>query len=133
MFTGVQRQEAVGSSKERRRVPCPNLNCALLSLAIAKKRPMIIHLMVPLSLTLCFETLTKNMELYSFIELTNNVVCTSEFETQSWEDREEYLKGSAESSMSGQSIGYTGPQVSAEWDFWSVKGSITPSPNLASS
>ena len=73
------------------------------------------------------------MELYIFIQLMNNVVCTSLFEEQSWENMEEYLKGSAESSMSGQSIGYTGPQVSAEWDFWSVKGSITPPPNLASS
>ena len=73
------------------------------------------------------------LEPYSIIQLTNNLFCTSEFEEQSWENMIEYLKGSAKSTMSGQSIGYTGPQVSSEWDFWSVKGSITPPSNSASS
>ena len=73
------------------------------------------------------------LEPYSIIQLMNNLFCTSEFEEQSWENMIEYLKGSAKSTMSGQSIGYTGPQVSSEWDFWSVKGSITPPSNSASS
>jgi len=73
------------------------------------------------------------LEPYSIIQLTNNLFCTSEFEEQSWENMIEYLKGSAKSTMSGQSIGYSGPQVSSEWDFWSFKGSIKPPSNLASS
>ena len=100
--------------------PKPNMNRALLGIDIAKKHPMPVNYNGdPSFKSKIFIPMYREekgtgegtMNLYPFVQHTDNLHCSAEFESSSSANMKQYIKSSAHSSMSGWSIGYTGPKV----------------------
>ena len=93
-------------------LPAPNLNRALLGIDIAKKHPMPLKPEGdPSYRGTIFNAVYRNpdqgnMEPFSFIHLTDSLVCTADFEKYSWESMGEYTIGIDRNSMSDWNIGF---------------------------
>ena len=119
--------------------PEPNLFRALLGIDIAKKHPMPLKPEGDPSYPggLIFNPMFRdlefgNMDIYPFVTTTDHTICRAEFNEDSWETMDQFIKGSALSSMSDWNIGFTGPEITVEGEYEGVGGSITVPPNSAS-
>ena len=119
-------------------LPYPNMNRALLGIDIAKKHPMPTKAEEDPSVrstifnSVYRNTLLGGMEPHTFIHATDSLVCSAGFEEHSWENMKDYIKGSAESSMSSWNLGYEGPTIIAGVEKGPVSISATLPPNTAS-
>ena len=94
-------------------LPAPNLNRALLGIDIARRHPMPLKPEGdPSYRGTIFNAVYRNadccMEPYSFIHLTDSLVCTADFEKHSWESMLEFTIGNDRNSMSDWNIGFSG-------------------------
>ena len=70
----------------------------------------------------------KNQESYSYLHLTDRLVCSSEFESKSWKNKNEYIHGTSEASMSNWEVGFEGPELEINAGF--EKGPIAASVSI---
>ena len=120
-------------------LPEPNLNYALRGIDITMKRPMPLKPEGDPSFKgLVFNSVFRdtefgNMQPYDFIHLNDILVCTDEFEEESWKTMDEYIYGTSKSHMQDWSLGFKGPEVEFTVGVDDIFGmTITPPPNSAS-
>ena len=74
-----------------------------------------------------------NMDVYTFITMTSELICDELFEEASWGTVEDYIYGSSQTHMESWNLGFQGPEISATVGEEGVFGfTITPPPNTAS-
>ena len=112
---------------------------SILGIDLAKKHPLPISPLADQSskgiiFNSAYRNLCRgNMETYDFLQLTGDLVCSSQFTEYSWSNMEQYIKGTSESSMFSWQVGFTGPEITLSIGLPKDIGdvSVTLPPNTA--